>query len=121
MHSVEHFPNVKVSDTLTDIIYNMCTKNTKPTKEMLNSLKTTERKLFDLLLYVSGLGKNMGVTTAKEEYVKELKDRLQLVESQIRAGNNNPVVKTELKEIIQKLYLYNAISMNNGKAYLKQF
>ena len=121
MHSVEHFPNVKVSDTLTDIIYNMCTKNTKPTKEMLNSLKTTERKLFDLLLYVSGLGKNMGVTTAKEEYVKELKDRLQLVESQIRAGNNNPVVKNELKEIIQKLYLYNAISMNNGKAYLKQF
>jgi hypothetical protein len=30
-------------------------------------------------------------------------------------------VKSELKEIIQKLYLYNAISMNNGKAYLKQF
>jgi hypothetical protein len=54
-------------------------------------------------------------------YVKELKDRLKLVESQLRAGNNNPVVKSELKEIIQKLYLYNAISMNNGKAYLKQF
>jgi len=121
MHSVEHFPNVKVSDTLTDIIYKMCTKNTKPTKEMLNSLKSNERKLFDLLLYVSGIGKNIGITTAKEEYVKELKDRLKLVESQLRAGNNNPVVKNELKEIIQKLYLYNAISMNNGKAYLKQF
>ena len=121
MHSVEHFPNVKVSDTLTDIIYNMCIKNTKPTKEILNSLKSNERKLFDLLLYVSGIGKNIGITTAKEEYVKELKDRLKLVESQLRAGNNNPVVKSELKEIIQKLYLYNAISMNNGKAYLKQF
>ena len=121
MHSVEHFPNVKVSDTLTDIIYKMCTKNTKPTKEMLNSLKSNERKLFDLLLYVSGIGKNIGITTAKEEYVKELKDRLKLVESQLRTGKNNPVVKSELKEIIQKLYLYNAISMNNGKAYLKQF
>ena len=99
----------------------MCTKNTKPTKEILNSLKSNERKLFDLLLYVSGIGKNIGITTAKEEYVKELKDRLKLVESQLRAGNNNPVVKSELKEIIQKLYLYNAISMNNGKAYLKQF
>ena len=121
MHSVEHFPNVKVSDTLTDIIYNMCIKNTKPTKEMLNSLKSNERKLFDLLLYVSGIGKNIGLTTAKEEHVKELKGRLQLVESQLRSGNNNPVVKSELKEIIQKLYLYNAISMNNGKAYLKQF
>ena len=99
----------------------MCIKNTKPTKEMLNSLKSNERKLFALLLYVSGIGKNIGITTAKEDYVKELKDRLQLVESQLRAGNNNPVVKTEMKEIIQKLYLYNEISMNNGKAYFKQF
>jgi hypothetical protein len=37
IHSVEHFPNVKISDTLTDIIHDMCIKNTKPTKEMLNS------------------------------------------------------------------------------------
>ncbi len=91
------------------------------TKEILNSLKSNERKLFDLLLYVSVIGKNIGITTTNEEYVKELKDRLKLVESQLRSGNNNPVVKSELKEIIQKLYLYNAISMNNGKDYLKQF
>ncbi len=69
---------------------------------MSNSLKSNERKVFDLLLYVRGIGKNIGVITAKEEYVKELKDRLQLVESQLRTGNNNPVVKSELKEIIQK-------------------
>jgi hypothetical protein len=50
-----------------------------------------------------------------------LKDRLQLVESQIKVGNNNPVVKKEMKEIIQKLYLYKVISHDNGKAYLKQF
>ena len=95
----------------------MCTKNTKPTKEMLNSLKSNERKLFDLLLYVSGIGKNIGITTAKEEYVKELKDRLKLVESQLRAGNNNPVVKAELKDIVNKLVLYHVISQNNGKEY----
>jgi hypothetical protein len=65
MHSVEHFPNVKVSDTLTDIIFNMCIKNTKPTKEMLNSLKSNDRKLFDLLLYVSGIGKNIVITTTR--------------------------------------------------------
>ena len=119
MHSVENFPNVKVSDKLTDILYHMCIKNTKPTKEIINSLNATEKKLFDLLLYVSGLGKNIG--TNKDENIKELKDRLKLVESQIRAGNNNPVVKKEMKEIIQKLYLYKVISHNNGKAYLKQF
>jgi hypothetical protein len=47
-------------------------------------------KLFDLLLYVSGLGKNIG--TNKDENITELKDRLKLVESQIKAGDNNPVV-----------------------------
>ena len=119
MHSVENFPNVKVSDKLTDILYHMCIKNTKPTKESINTLNATEKKLFDLLLYVSGLGKNIG--TNKDENITELKDRLKLVESQIRAGNNNPVVKKEMKEIIQKLYLYKVISHNNGKAYLKQF
>ena len=119
MHSVENFPNVKVSDKLTDILYHMCIKNTKPTKEIINSLNTTEKKIFDLLLYVSGLGKNIG--TNKDENITELKDRLKLVESQIRAGNNNPVVKKEMKEIIQKLYLHKVISHNNGKAYLNQF
>ena len=119
MHSVENFPNVKVSDKLTDILYHMCIKNTKPTKETINSLNATEKKLFDLLLYVSGLGKNIG--TNKDGNIKELKDRLKLVESEIRAGNNNAVVKKEMKEIIQKLYLYKVISHNNGKAYLKQF
>jgi hypothetical protein len=118
-HSVENFPNVKVSDKLTDILYHMCIKNTKPTKEIINSLNATEKKLFDLLLYVSGLGKNIG--TNKDENISELKDRLKLVESQIKAGNNNPVVKKEMKEIIQKLYLYKVISHNNGKAYLNQF
>jgi hypothetical protein len=76
-------------------------------------------KLFDLLLYVSGLGKNIG--TNKDENITELKDRLKLVESQIKAGDNNPVVKKEMKEITQKLYLYKVISHNNGKSYLKQF
>ena len=120
MHSVEHLPNVKVSDTLAEIIFDMC-RNVQPTKETLDTLKSSERELFDLLLYISGLSKSKSIGTKKDVHIKELKERLKLVESQIRAGNNNPVVKSELKEIIQKLYLYNAISMNNGKAYLKQF
>ena len=47
MHSVENFPNIKVSDNLTNILYHMCIKNTKPTKETLNSLNASEKKLFD--------------------------------------------------------------------------
>jgi hypothetical protein len=56
IHSVEHLPNVKVSDTLVDIIVNIC-KNEQPTKQTLDTLSSSEKQLFDLLLYVSGVHK----------------------------------------------------------------
>jgi hypothetical protein len=125
MHSVEHFPNVKVSDTFADIIVNMC-KNEHPTKQTLDTLSSSEKELFDLLLYVSGLRKSKHVnktenTSAKDANIKELKERFKIVEAEIQAGNNNPIVKAELKEIINKLVLYNVISQNNGKKYLQQY
>ena len=125
MHSVEHLPNVKVSDNLADIIVNMC-KNEHPTKQTLDTLNSDEKKLFDILLYVSGLrkSKHIGLTenaSAKDANIKELKKRFKITEAQIQAGNNNPVVKAELKDIVNKLVLYHAISQNNGKKYLQQF
>lgn len=117
-HSVEHFKNVKVSDKLAEIIINMI-QNIQPTKQNLESLKTSERQLFDLLIYVSGLNKK--VNTKKDDNIDELKERLKLVEAQIRSGNDNPVVKKELVDIVNKLQLYNCISMNNARDYLKQF
>ena len=125
MHSVEHLPNVKVSDTLADIIINMC-KNEQPTKQTLETLSSSERQLFDILLYVSGVRKSKHIglkenASAKDANIKELKQRFKIVEAEIQAGNNNPVVKAELKEIINKLVLYHVISQNNGKKYLQQY
>jgi len=120
MHAVENFPNIKVSDKLVEIIYDMY-YNKKPSNADLDSLKTSERELFDLLLYVSGLSKKFLTMNKKDEYINELKERLKLVEGEIRAGNDNPVAKSELKDIVHKLQLYNVISMNNAKSYLKQF
>jgi hypothetical protein len=122
MHSIEHLPNVKVSDTLVDIIMNMC-KRIHQTKQTVDSLDTPERQLFDWLLYVSGISKSIGkgIDNKKDTIIKELKQRFKITEAEIQAGNNNPVVKSELKEIVIKLILYNVISQNNGKNYLKQF
>ncbi len=98
----------------------MC-KKIHPTKQALDNLK---RQLFDILLYVSGLGKHIGkgvIENKKDVNIKDLKKRFKIVEAQIQSGNNNPVVKDELKEIINKLVLYNVISQNNGKKYLQQY
>ena len=117
MHAIERFPNVHVSDDLAQIIFNMCIKK-QPTKEILDTLTTNEKELLDMLLYLSGLHKN--INNKKDDHIIKLKDRLKLVESEIRAGNNNPILKNELKDIIHKLYLFGAVSMHNSKNYLKQ-
>ena len=70
MHSVEHLPNVKVSDTLADIIINMC-KNEQPTKQTLETLSSSERQLFDILLYVSGVRKSKHIGLKENASAKD--------------------------------------------------
>ena len=74
-----------------------------------------------MLLFISGLNKKKNIDIKRPDNVKKLKDRLQLVEAQIKAGNNNPIVKKELKDIVNKLYLFGAISLNSAKEFLKQY
>jgi hypothetical protein len=119
LHAVEYLPNVKVSDNFVDIIFSM-TKNKQPSKETISTLSTDEQHLLDTLLYISGI-KSSSISNNKDDIIKELKNKLRLAEGQIKAGNDNPVVKEELKDIIKKLYLYNVVSLKNSKEYLKQF
>jgi hypothetical protein len=88
---------------------------------MILTLSNSEQELLSVLLYVSGLNKKNNIVIKRDDNVKKLKERFTLVESQIKAGNNNPVVKEELKQIIKKLYLFKAISLNSAKDYIKQF
>jgi hypothetical protein len=121
-HSVEKLPNTTVSDEFVKIImmaYNDPDQN-KLIKNIQN-LEESEQELLNLLLFISGLNKKKNIDIKRPDNVKKLKDRLQLVEAQIKAGNNNPVVKKELKDIVNKLYLFGAISMNSAKEFLKQY
>jgi hypothetical protein len=118
MHSIENMPNKHVSDNFVKIIYNIYNK--KVDNNDFN-LSNSEQELLSLLLFVSGLNKKNNIDIKRDDNINKLKERLTLVESQIKAGNNNPVVKEELKQIIKKLYLYKVISLNSSKEYIKQF
>lgn len=122
-HSVEKLPNIVVSDDFVKIIMMLC-DDKKPNIEVLtikDRLEDSEKELLNLLLFVTGINKNKNIDIKKVDNVLKLKQRLTLVESQIRAGNDNPVVKKELKDIVNKLYLFGAISYNQANQYLKQF
>lgn len=122
-HSIEKLPNTVVSDDFVKIIM-MLSDNKKPSIEAMtirDNLEDSEKELLSLLLFITGINKNKNIDISKVENVKKLKNRLNLVEAQIVAGNNNPEVKKEMKQIINKLYLYGAISYNHAKEYIKQF
>jgi hypothetical protein len=116
MHAIEYFTNVKVSDNFVDVILQMC-KNSKPN---INNLTQDEKQLLDTLLHVCGI-KSSANSSNKDDVINELKNKFKLVEGQLRAGNNNPLVIKELKDILKKLTLYNVVTLKNSKDYLKQF
>ena len=62
--------------------------------------------MFHLLLFVSGLNKKKNIDIKRDDNINKLQERLTLVESQIKSGNNNPVAKEELKQIIRKKNIY---------------
>jgi hypothetical protein len=116
MHAIEYFTNVKVSDNFVDVILQMC-KNSKPN---INNLTPDEKQLLDTLLHVCGI-KSSANSSKKDDVINELKNKFKLAEGQLRAGNNNPLIIKELKDILKKLTLYNVVSLKNSKDYLKQF
>lgn len=117
MHSIENMPNKHVSDEFVKVIYNIY--NNKSNNEA--NLSDKELELFHLLLFVSGLSKKKNIDVKRDDNVKKLKERLTLVEAQIKAGNDNIELKEELKQIIKKLHLFKVISLNNAKQYINQF
>jgi septum formation topological specificity factor MinE len=68
---------------------------------------------------MAGLHKNFKTST--NETLSTIKERFKIVEGEILAGNNNPEVMSELKELLLKLHHLNAISIYALRKYLKQF
>ena len=55
------------------------------------------------------------------ESLSGLKEKHKIIEGEILAGNNNPELINELKQVLMKLHHLGAISIPSIKKYLKQF
>ena len=121
LHNIEGIKNVPVSDNFVKIIMDIVTKQ-KPSLHNINKLNSNEKELYNILLLISGVHKNIKINdTEKTQQINNLKNRLEIAEGEIKAGNDNPVILSELQEIIYKLYHLNAVSLYNARNYLKQF
>ena len=75
-----------------------------------------EKELLDTILYMAGLHKH--INNDRTEHIKNLKEKLQITEGELLAGNDNPEIIKQLKEILMKLYHLGIISLIHVRKHL---
>ena len=120
LRNISGFKNSPVSDEFVEIIMNMCRDSTMPQKSEISGLSVSNKELWNLLIHYSGLHKSKIDTSSKSETIKNLKERLQLVEGEIEAGNDNDEVVDELRSILMKLKNLDVITSYQAINHFKQ-
>ena len=115
--AIDGLPNTKVSNHFVDIIMDMYAN--KDVSGLIDSLKRDEKNLMNSIIFQAGLHKKYKVNTS--ESLSGLKEKHKIIEGEILAGNNNPELINELKQVLMKLHHLGAISIPSIKKYLKQF
>jgi len=125
--NIQGIPNSKVSDKFVNIILSICndeevntgfTESTRgrPAKD-IDTLPEKDFILINVLMKKAGLTKKYNIDNTKA--IKLLKDRLELVEGQILAGNTNEEIKKELYDIVFKLANIGATNLSSSRKYYK--
>jgi len=119
MINIKGFTNLHVSEILVDIIMKLCYNKT-PNKVLINSLSTTEKHIFNTLIHIANLHKDIDTPTS-DKTIDHLKNRMQLIEGEIQSGNNNPELLHELQTILHKLVHFNIITSYQALKHIKQY
>jgi hypothetical protein len=115
--SIAGFRTTKVSETFVKLIMNML-NGLEPTHTDLNQLSNPERQLYDRLIQLAHLNKNM--PNHGDKTIAELKKRLKLVEAEIQIGNDNPMLVKEIYGILHSLKDFKVITQGQINSYMKQ-
>jgi hypothetical protein len=108
--------NTRVSDQFVSIIMDLL-KGNKPTLKDFSRLGIGEKQIYDQLIFMAGLSKDVDNDFGSTK--EHMKKRLQLVEGEIGAGNNNPDVKKELHSLLHKMAQCNMIGYDAAKKHYK--
>ena len=115
--SITGLKKQKVSKPFVDLMFKVL-KGGTPTLKDIHSINDHEKKLYDLLVYSSGLSK---VVEPVNSGVKEhLRKRLELIEGEVEAGNTNPSLMKEAHHILHNMAQMGMISRPKAIAHLKQ-
>ena len=116
--SIAGLKNTKVSDKFVKLIMSLI-EGEHPTHTEINALPIMEKQLYDRLIHLAHLNKKLPHT--EDKTIHDLKKRMKLIEGEIHAGNNSPLLKKELYIICHSLKDFGVLSMSEMKEYLNQF
>ena len=117
--SVPAIKNTLISDNFVNLLFNLIQNNIKPTKDDINNLKVNEHNLYNELIFLAQLNKD--VVNNHTEAINNLKNRMAICEGEIEAGNDNQLLKKELYDICHALYYLKVINKKDLTSYIKQF
>jgi len=115
--NVQGIPNTKVSNKFVNLLMKICTDKNISKKD-ISILNQKEMILYNVLISKAGLSKDFDVNIKKT--IKTLKNRLQLIEGEIVAGNNNDDLKKELYDVVFKLSHIGAIAISAARKYYNE-
>ena len=114
--NIQGIPNSQVGDKFVDIIMKIC-NNEDVNKNDVLVLNDKDAILYSVLMNKSGLKKKYNIDNSKS--IKALKDRLELVEGEMLAGNTNNDIQKELYDIVFKLANLGATTLSSARKYYK--
>jgi hypothetical protein len=117
--SGKHFPgykNIRVSDAVVSVFMKLLDGETVKHDDF-KMFTMNERELYDNVIHLAGLHKK--VEHNLEHTKKAMKQRLELIEGEIGAGNTNHMLKKEVQELLLKMSHGGMITRRQAYSHLK--
>jgi hypothetical protein len=115
--NIPGLPNQKVSDKFVQLIQKIVSDEDITLKEV-DDLNEKDSILYTVIMNKAGLKRKFNVNNIRA--LEALKNRLELVEGELEAGNDNKDIVKELYEIGYKLAYLGAIKVSEAKIHYKQ-
>ena len=137
LNEKDHFKNIqgREKDTIIDLLYRYLSLTEKNIETIFDTQIRYIKDLYEVLKAkyslepVNANVKRMsghsiigyGLNLNNQDETNKLKEKLQIIEGEIQAGNDNVSLIRELKEVLKKMINVNLITPANAKKYFNQF
>jgi hypothetical protein len=108
--------NKKVTDDFVDLM-SKTIEGQKINNKDINILNNDDKNLYYVILKMAKEHKNAGINIDNTE--SDLKKKFELLEGEIKAGNNNNKLFDDMKDILGKMIQLKLISQHSANSYIK--